>query len=223
MHFVLLYVWTLNYLNNFQKIMLLKSLCQNMAQISKFDIPKRSFFGWFNAAFNKYDSTRVAEVGIDRAAAEWILRCGGGVRWSSGSKVLRDYNSLPVGKNGQKKIAEIEGSDSCIMEDGFEHLKGLVDLWKITLVNNKYLTDESINFMVSHTKNRLRWLHLAGNGNITDSGLLHLKRLEHLEYLKLENLHEAKNPENVLKELQLKMPNCKIEFPPYTVKEEEID
>ena len=38
------------------------------------DIPRRTFFGWFDAAFNKYDSARVKEVGIDRAAAEWVLR-----------------------------------------------------------------------------------------------------------------------------------------------------
>ena len=57
----------------------------------------RSIFGWFDAAFNKYDSERVKEVGIDRAASEWVLRCGGGVTYSNGN-TLRDYNSLPVGK-----------------------------------------------------------------------------------------------------------------------------
>ena len=42
----------------------------------------RTFLGWFDAAFNKYDEARVKEVGADRAAAEWLLRCGAGeVGW----------------------------------------------------------------------------------------------------------------------------------------------
>ena len=27
------------------------------------------------------------EVGIDRAAAEWVLRCGGGITWTGGVEV----------------------------------------------------------------------------------------------------------------------------------------
>jgi len=169
----------------------------------------------FDAVFNKYDTARVEEVGINRAAAEWVLRCGGGVRWANGT-FLKDYNSLPVGKYRELKIAEIDGTDSCIMEHGFEHLKGLTELHKMILVNNKYLTDESLGILGAYTKNRLRWLHLAGNGNITDAGILYLRQLVKLEYLKLENLQEVKNPESVVKDLQLKIPNCKIDFPPYT-------
>ena len=30
--------------------------------------------GWFVNVFNKYDGQRVAEVGPDRACAEWLLR-----------------------------------------------------------------------------------------------------------------------------------------------------
>ena len=69
------------------------------------------------------------EVGIDRAAAEWVLRCGGGITWTGGVEVenmsgtkyfetrsllhfkLRDYNSLPVGKYRQLKVAGIDGTD----------------------------------------------------------------------------------------------------------------
>jgi len=199
--------------------MLLKAITRNLLDVSKLSChPNRGIFGWFDAAFNKYDAARVKEVGIDRAAAEWILRCGGGIRWSSG-KFLKDYNSLPIGRYRQLKIAEIDGTNSCIMEDGFIHLKGLTELWKMTLVNNKYLTDESLMYLAGYTKSRLKWLHLAGNGNITGAGILNLERLENLEYLKLENLQEIKNPESVLKELQLKIPQCKVEFPPYTSEE----
>ena len=38
------------------------------------------------------------------------------------------------------------------MEHGFEHLRGLEDLWKMALVNNKYLTDDSIEVLSKYTK-----------------------------------------------------------------------
>ena len=41
---------------------------------------------------------------------------------------------------------------SCIMEHGFEHLRGLEDLWKMALVNNKYLTDDSVEMLSKYTK-----------------------------------------------------------------------
>ena len=90
------------------------------------------------------------------------------------------------------KITAIDGTDSCIMEHGFEHLKGLTELWKMTLVNNKYLTDDSIEMLAHVTKDKLRWLHLAGNGSISDNGVLQLARMKKLEYLRLENLQEMK-------------------------------
>ena len=71
---------------------------------------------------------------------------------------MRDYNSLPVGRYRQLKVAGIDGTDSCIMEHGFEHLRGLEDLWRMALVNNKYLTDDSIEILSKYTK--------VGSGNI---------------------------------------------------------
>lgn len=116
----------------------------------------------------------------------------------------------------QMKITAIDGTDSCIMEHGFQHLKELTELRKMTLVNNKYLTDDSLEMLAQCTKDKLTWLHLASNGNISDSGVLQLARMKKLEYLKLENLQEMKNPRNVLKELESKLPACQLEFPPYT-------
>ena len=102
------------------------------------------------------------------------------------------------------------------MEHGFQHLKDLTELWKMSLVNNKYLTDDSMEMLASVTKDKLKWLHLARNGNISDRGIQQLGRMKKLEYLKLESLQEMKNPRNVLEELESKLPNCQIEFPPYT-------
>ena len=56
----------------------------------------------------------------------------------------------------QLKITAIDGTDSCIMEHGFQHLKGLTELWKMSLVNNKYLTDDSMEMLAHATKDKLR-------------------------------------------------------------------
>ena len=44
------------------------------------------------------------------------------------------------------------------MEEGFLHLKHLEHLTKVTMVNNKYLNDESLFYLVAYTKRRLQVL-----------------------------------------------------------------
>lgn len=185
-------------------------------------VGRRPIFGWtswFDASFNKVDQERIKQVGIDRAAAEWILRCGGGVKWANGSVTIRDYNALPIGGRNFK-IAEIDGTDSAIMEEGFQHLKNLEKLWKVNLYNNRYLTDASIGLLCSYTRDSLRWLRIGKSGNISDKGLHHIRVMEKLEYLRLEGLPEVENPRAALEELKEFLPNCKIEFPPHTQPEE---
>ena len=63
---------------------------------------KRPFMTWLNRIFNQVDSSRIAEVGADRAAAEWLLRCGAAVRWKTSKKPLTSYNDLPVGDYRQE-------------------------------------------------------------------------------------------------------------------------
>jgi len=176
----------------------------------------RSFLGWFDTAFNKYDKARVNEVGPNRAAAEWLLRCGAGVKWHNSNRVLKDYNSLPVGNYRTLKIQEIEGTDSAVMEEGFLYLKELEELRKVKMVNNKYLNDECIFYLVAYTKKKLTSLHLAGNGNITGEGLLQLGKMEVLEELYLANLHEVKSPEEILRQLGTLLPDCSITWPPFS-------
>lgn len=36
---------------------------------------------WLIDGFNYYDIQRVREIGADRVAAEWIVRCGGKIRF----------------------------------------------------------------------------------------------------------------------------------------------
>jgi ATP synthase, H+ transporting, mitochondrial F0 complex, subunit s len=71
------------------------------------------------------DPSRIKEVGPDRACAEWLLRCGAGLRWKNSKTILKDYNSLPVTSGGQK-IAEIDATGSAIMDCGFPYFSTLI-------------------------------------------------------------------------------------------------
>lgn len=88
------------------------------------------------------------EVGPDRAAAEWIVRCGGKVRFVNGvfnynsfcfrfdkfKDKFEDYNTLirvtaeldPAKPSGQVSIVEIDASNSCVSAFGCRHFGRLV-------------------------------------------------------------------------------------------------
>ena len=70
----------------------------------------------------RLDPSRVAGVGPDRAAAEWILRLGGRVQFKEFDDWSSDYNRLPSGSRGSLKLVAIDGSGVGITSNGLEHL-----------------------------------------------------------------------------------------------------
>lgn len=68
------------------------------------------------------DYERIKAVGPDRAAAEWLLRCGAKVRFQGFDRWHHDYNAMPTGPLGRYKIQAIDATESCIMYRGFDHL-----------------------------------------------------------------------------------------------------
>ncbi|XP_059907678.1 ATP synthase subunit s, mitochondrial isoform X2 [Gadus macrocephalus] len=82
----------------------------------------RHFWGWINAVFNRVDYERIKAIGPDRAAAEWLLRCGAKVRFLGFERWHHDYNALPTGPLDRYKIQGIDATESCIMYRGFDHL-----------------------------------------------------------------------------------------------------
>lgn len=74
---------------------------------------------WFSF---RVDYERIKAVGPDRAAAEWLLRCGAKVRFQGFQRWHHDYNGLPTGPLGRYKIQAIDATESCIMYRGFDHL-----------------------------------------------------------------------------------------------------
>lgn len=70
----------------------------------------------------RVDYERIKAVGPDRAAAEWLLRCGAKVRFQGFDRWHLDYNALPTGSLGRYKIQAIDATESCIMYKGFDYL-----------------------------------------------------------------------------------------------------
>lgn len=172
----------------------------------------RHFYGWLNNIFNQVDVARIKDVGPDRACAEWLLRCGAVVKWKGKDNLVTDYNSLPVGNFRALKIESVDATDSAIMEAGFSHFKDLEFFHKLKLKNCIYLTDESMGHLVFNTKDRIEWLELSDNGNVTDAGVKHLRKLSKLKFLKLENLQGVRNPSEVLERLKKDLPCCEIVY-----------
>ncbi|VVC94070.1 unnamed protein product [Leptidea sinapis] len=168
----------------------------------------RYFWEYVNMMFNKPDPDRIKTVGPDRACAEWVLRNGGKVVWANG-KALADYNSLPPDSEAVPKVAEIDGSESSISHYGFPHLDGCVELWKITLHDNKYIDDRAMKGL-EHGKEALKHLQVSKCVNVTDEGLKDLISLSKLQTLVLYNLPSVNKLEECTQIIVNKLPNCKI-------------
>ena len=81
--------------------------------------------------FYRPDHNRIKEVGVERACAEWLLRCGAHVRWVGSDRFHTDYNTLPAGKGKGYQIQEINADEAAVMDIGFEHL-GESLIWTLT-------------------------------------------------------------------------------------------
>ena len=110
-------------------------------------IPRRTFWMWLNFVFNRcvctgmcpslfksillapyhatlcrVDHSRVADVGPDRAAAEWILRLGGSVKFGSFESWTTDYNRMPAEPRERVRLEAINASGVSVTNNGLEHL-----------------------------------------------------------------------------------------------------
>ena len=187
-------------------------------------VSTRGFYGWLNSIFNRVDANRIKEVGPDRACAEWLIRCGASVKWINSKNFMKDYNSLPVGGGPMYKIEEVDATDAAIMEIGFPHFKNCAHLRKIKLKNCGYLEDASMRSIAYLLHENLAWLEVIQCHNISDEGLLALKKMKALKILHLENLTNVKEPQKVIASLEEALPKCQISFPPHTNEtDEDID
>ncbi|NXT03485.1 ATP5S synthase, partial [Jacana jacana] len=174
----------------------------------------RPFWGWLNAVFNKVDHERIQAVGPDRAASEWLLRCGALVRYRGHQKWQQDYNGLPTGPPGTYRIEAINATDSCIMYRGFDYLDGLEHVTEIKLQKCIYIQDACLQ-RLSETKSlqkSLLRLQIISCGNVTDRGILALHKLRNLEYLYLSDLPGVREKETTARVLQQALPQLELEL-----------
>ena len=61
-------------------------------------------------------------MGPDRAAAEWILRLGGSVKFGSYESWTTDYNRMPAEPRDRVRLEAIDASGVSITNNGLEHL-----------------------------------------------------------------------------------------------------
>ncbi|XP_063295056.1 ATP synthase subunit s, mitochondrial [Pelobates fuscus] len=174
----------------------------------------RSFWGWLNAVFNRVDYERIKDFGPDRAASEWLLRCGAKVRYQGFDKWQHDYNGLPSGPLGKYKIQAIDATDSCIMYSGFDYLDGLKHLEEIKLCKCIYIEDACLE-RISKTdtlQESLRRLEIISCGNVSDKGIIALHSLRNLEYLFLSDLPGIRQKELTVELLQKDKPSLNLEL-----------
>lgn len=180
--------------------------------VSQKERGRRRFWGWLNAVFNKVDYERIKAVGPDRAAAEWLLRCGAKVRFEGFERWHHDYNALPTGPLGRYKIQGIDATESCIMYRGFDHLEGLKHLEEIKLNKCIYIEDTCLERLssIESLQETLYMMELVSCGNVTDKGVIALHRLRNLEYLFLSDLPGIADKQKTVERLQTALPRADI-------------
>ncbi|XP_068108090.1 ATP synthase subunit s, mitochondrial [Hyperolius riggenbachi] len=174
----------------------------------------RHFWGWLNAVFNRVDHERIKQVGPDRAASEWLLRCGAKVRYKGFDKWQFDYNGLPTGTLGKYKIQAIDATDSCIMYRGFDYLDGLEHLEELKLDKCIYIEDTCLERIskIDNLQKNLRRIEIISCGNVTEKGVISFHSLRNLEYLFLRDLPGIKKKEMIVELLQNSIPSLQIEL-----------
>ena len=71
----------------------------------------------------RVDHSRVEAVGPDRAAAEWVLRNGGKVKFISLPTWTSDYHRIPSSPPSETLLLEaIDASNASITDVGLQHL-----------------------------------------------------------------------------------------------------
>ncbi|XP_077797106.1 ATP synthase subunit s, mitochondrial isoform X1 [Macaca mulatta] len=162
-------------------MMLFGKVSQQLCGIKKlpWSCDSRYFWGWLNAVFNKVDYDRIRDVGPDRAASEWLLRCGAMVRYHGQERWQTDYNHLPTGPLDKYKIQAIDATNSCIMSIGFDHMVGLQHVEKIRLCKCHYIEDDCLLRLgqLENLQKSILEMEIISCGNITDKGIIALRHL----------------------------------------------
>lgn len=174
----------------------------------------RYFWGWLNAVFNKVDYERIRDAGPERAASEWLLRCGAMVRYHGQERWQKDYNQLPTGPLDRYKIQAIDATDSCIMNIGFDYMEGLKHVEKIRLCKCHYIEDDCLEKIgqLENLQKSLLEMEIISCGCVTDKGIIALRHLRNLKYLLLKDLPGIQNKENLVQAFKTTLPSLELKL-----------
>ncbi|OQV20959.1 putative ATP synthase subunit s, mitochondrial [Hypsibius exemplaris] len=172
---------------------------------------KRTAFAFLDAAWNRIDANRIKEVGPEKAAAEWLMRCGAAVKWRGQNKFMADYNAMELTSGADMKIEGINAAESCIMASGFDYLKGLSAVRQVKFNKTHHIDDLALK-KLSLLQDTLEDLEVVSCGNVTDIGIKGLGELRKLKTVHLADLIGVKKPEECVKSLKAALPQCQIQF-----------
>ncbi|XP_028409594.1 ATP synthase subunit s, mitochondrial-like [Dendronephthya gigantea] len=168
-------------------------------------LSRRGFYLWLNNIFNRVDEDRRKTVGPERIAGEWILRCGGGVKFTRVDRYIWDYNALPEWSKNKYEVEGIDAKNTYITDGGLDHLVGLEHLKSLNLHNCRYVTDLTKLLPV---KESLQELDISNCIQITD--LSSLFKLRYLRFLSMSGMLSVKDQNSTIKRLKEVLPGCEI-------------
>ncbi|GMS79367.1 hypothetical protein PENTCL1PPCAC_1542, partial [Pristionchus entomophagus] len=184
-------------------------------------IGEHNFFGlrWIIEKFNDLDVERIRDIGPDRACAEWVLRCGGTVRFDDGKPEIDDYNQL-VQQTAQRSgtlnekvifLNQVHAVNACVTARGCRHFEGVSRLHDVVFAGCKNLEDDAINIMVQNVGSSLRTVELTNCRYLTNDGLRHLGKCGSLSSVILTDLPRVKDWERLIEDLKSNLPkDCQI-------------
>lgn len=182
---------------------------KNLVNLNKYQ-PARHFWDYLNKVFNSLDEDRRKLLGCDRTCAEWLLRNGAAVKWTTSTDFLNDYNALPP-EDTRLLIKEVDATNSSISHYGFPHFVGCKHIDKITLHKCLYLENPALPLLKT-LSDTLKFLQVTSCGNITEEGLNSLSNLSNLSVLIIGDFPYVKNRDVVLTFLNKELPKCQITF-----------
>ncbi|EDV98243.1 ATP synthase subunit s, mitochondrial [Drosophila grimshawi] len=178
--------------------------------------PVREIWGYVAVAFNQVDAERLARVGPNRLCAEWLVKNGGGVRFTDNpSKLWKDYNMLPS-ETTPFRIKVVDASNASVMKIGLEHFKNCDHIDTVIFHNCKHLENDGL-VGLTHLTDSLTSLQVSGCYNITDSGLAIISELKNLRQLLIFDMLYVKDMDEVAKSLKSSLPACDIKATKFAV------
>ncbi|CAD6188248.1 unnamed protein product [Caenorhabditis auriculariae] len=155
----------------------------------------RRYNRYTNFQHMQYDQRMIPErllfLGADLAAAHFLVHRGAAVKflgddsWYKRDK--RKQYKLPGRKVENLLIEAIDASGTSLMFEGLENLEGLLKLRLLRLANCEYVDDWFLG-RVGAMFPELEMLDLSGCDRISAKGLMGLKSMKKLKYLRLEGL-----------------------------------